>query len=174
MVNFNWEVVRLISADAHPQTIFDYVYAVLHSSRYRERYRELLKLGFPRIPYPQSPETLEAIAAIGARLRELHLLESVPTGLGALDVSYQGQGNDTVEKMEWCDNAVWINDDNRFENISDVIWNFYIGGYLPMQKWLQYRKGRRLTPDDIIHYEKMAYAIKQSIDLMKELDGLLL
>ena len=174
MVNFNREVVRQISSDANPQTIFDYVYAVLHSNHYRQRYRELLKLGFPRIPYPQNQEMLESIAAIGARLRELHLLESVPAGLGALGVSYQGRGNDTVEKMEWCDNAVWINNDNRFEGISDAVWNFYIGGYQPMQKWLQYRKNRRLSPDDIIHYEKMAYAIKYSINLIKELDSLML
>ena len=174
MVNFNREVVRQISSDANPQTIFDYVYAVLHSNHYRQRYRELLKLGFPRIPYPQNQEMLESIAAIGARLRELHLLESLPAGLGALGVSYQGRGNDTVEKMEWCDNAVWINNDNRFEGISDAVWNFYIGGYQPMQKWLQYRKNRRLSPDDIIHYEKMAYAIKYSINLIKELDSLML
>ena len=172
MVNFNREIVRQISEDANPQTIFDYVYAVLHSNRYRQRYRELLKLGFPRIPYPQSQETLESIAAIGTRLRELHLLESVPAGLDALGISYQGQGNDVVDDYEWRDNIVWINKDNGFQGIAEDVWSFYIGGYQPMQKWLQYRKKRRLASDEVIHYERMAYAIRESINLIKKLDEL--
>ena len=172
MVNFNREVVGQISVDADPQTIFDYVYAVLHHSHYRSRYKELLRLGFPRIPYPKSQEQMEAFAAIGHDLRQLHLLENIPTGINALGISYVGQGNDVVDDYEWHDNTVWINNDNGFQGIAENVWSFYIGGYQPMQKWLQYRRKRRLTSDEVIHYERMAYAIRESINLIKKLDEL--
>ena len=172
MVNLNREVVGQISVDADPQTIFDYVYAVLHHSHYRSRYKELLRLGFPRIPYPKSQEQMEAFAAIGHDLRQLHLLENIPTGINALGISYVGQGNDVVDDYEWHDNTVWINNDNGFQGIAENVWSFYIGGYQPMQKWLQYRRKRRLTSDEVIHYERMAYAIRESINLIKKLDEL--
>ena len=36
--------------------LFDYIYAVLLSPSYREKYKEFLKIDFPRVPYPK-PET---------------------------------------------------------------------------------------------------------------------
>lgn len=173
IANLNGEITKHISADADPQTIFDYVYAVLHSNHYRKRYKELLKIGFPRIPYPYSPEQFEALAAKGRELRGLHLLENLPAGITATGVTYQGNGNDIVEKYEWREDAVWMNDDNHFQGISKEVWSFYIGGYIPMQKWLQYRKGRHLSPKEIIHYEQMAYAIKHTVRLMSEIDELI-
>lgn len=173
MANLNEEIVQRISTNANPQTIFDYIYAVLHSNHYRKRYKELLKIGFPRIPYPNSPEQFENLAAKGRELRSLHLLENLPAGINATGITYQGNGNDSVGECEWREEAVWINDDNHFHGVSKEVWSFYIGGYIPMQKWLQYRKGRRLSSNEIIHYEQMAYAIKHTIRLMSEIDELI-
>lgn len=168
--NFNEKISQRISPDTDPQTIFDYVYAVLHSNHYRKRYKELLRVGFPRIPYPKTPEQMRNLAVLGARLRRLHLLDGLPSGIGSLGISYHGNGNDTVLKGEWRDGAVWINADNRFEGIAEEVWNHYIGGYQPMQSWLQYRSGRCLTMEELIHYERMAYALQKSIDTVKEIE----
>jgi predicted helicase len=191
MVNFNPEVVNRIACSGlarserlrvgasagmacpttvDPEVIFDYVYAVLHSRHYRKRYKELLRIDFPHIPYPKDNEQLKTLSAIGEKLRRLHLLEDIPAGVNALGVSYLGQGSDVVEKYEWRDDAVYINDENHFQGIPEEVWTFYIGGYQPMQKWLQYRKGRRLAPDDIIHYERMAYAINRTLQLMEKIE----
>ena len=173
MTNFNADIARRIApAEADPQDVFDYVYAILHSSAYRRHYQELLRLGFPRIPYPDSTERFQTLAAIGGRLRRLHLMEDIPAGLGQLGVSYMGVGNDTIEQTEWRADAVWINQNNHFEGIPEDVWSYYVGGYQPMQKWLQYRRGRVLPPDDIIHYERMAYCIGQTIDIIKQLDAI--
>lgn len=181
MVNFTPEVADRIACSGlarseacpttvDPEVIFDYVYAVLHSRHYRKRYKELLRIDFPHIPYPKDNEQLKTLAAIGEKLRRLHLLEDIPAGVNALGVSYLGQGSDVVEKYEWRDDAVYINDENHFQGIPEEVWRFYIGGYQPMQKWLQYRKGRRLAPDDIIHYERMAYAINRTLQLMEKIE----
>ena len=34
----------------YPEDILDYIYAVLHSPSYREKYKEFLKIDFPRVP----------------------------------------------------------------------------------------------------------------------------
>jgi very-short-patch-repair endonuclease len=59
-----------------PEAILDYIYAVLHSPSYREKYKEFLKIDFPRVPYPQDRESFDALVKLGGELRVLHLLES--------------------------------------------------------------------------------------------------
>ncbi len=59
-----------------PEQILDYIYAVLHSPSYRDKYREFLKIDFPRVPYPRDREQFITLVALGGELRSLHLLES--------------------------------------------------------------------------------------------------
>ncbi|MBP9665227.1 MAG: hypothetical protein KBD94_11435, partial [Pyrinomonadaceae bacterium] len=59
-----------------PVDLLDYIYAVLHSPKYRERYKEFLKIDFPRVPYPTKRDTFWRLVALGGELRQLHLLES--------------------------------------------------------------------------------------------------
>ena len=65
---------------------------------------------------------------------------------------------------------VWINDEQYFDNVPEVAWGFYIGGYQPAQKWLKDRKGRKLSFEDIQHYQKIIVALTQTDRLMKEID----
>ena len=65
---------------------------------------------------------------------------------------------------------VWINDEQHFDNVPLVAWEFYIGGYQPAQKWLKDRKGRQLEFDDILHYQKIIVALAETDRLMKEID----
>ena len=51
-----------------------------------------------------------------------------------------------------------------------VAWEFYIGGYQPAQKWLKDRKGRELTFEDILHYQKIIVAQSETHRLMQEID----
>lgn len=55
--------------------------------------------------------------------------------------------------------------------VPEVAWNFYIGGYQPAQKWLKDRKGRELSFEDILHYQKIIVALKRTDEIMKEIDG---
>jgi Type ISP C-terminal specificity domain len=65
---------------------------------------------------------------------------------------------------------VFINDTQYFNNVPEVAWQFYIGGYQPAQKWLKDRKGRTLEFDDILHYQKIIVALTETARLMKEID----
>lgn len=65
---------------------------------------------------------------------------------------------------------VWINDDQYFDEVPLVAWEFYIGGYQPAQKWLKDRNGRELNFEDILHYQKIIVALTETGRLMTEID----
>ncbi|MDR9417885.1 type ISP restriction/modification enzyme [Gracilimonas sp.] len=58
-----------------PIDLLDYIYAVLHSPSYREKYKEFLKIDFPRVPYPEDPKQFWKLVELGGELRQIHLLE---------------------------------------------------------------------------------------------------
>ena len=80
-----------------PEDIFDYIYAVLHSPSYREKYKEFLKIDFPRIPYPKDVKSFIKLVKLGTELRLLHLLESPK--LSQFITTYPNDGSNIVEKL---------------------------------------------------------------------------
>lgn len=207
-----------------PIDILDYIYAVLHSPSYREKYKEFLKIDFPRVPYPKDVKTFWQLIELGGEIRQIHLLES--STVGKYITQYPIDGDNVVSKINFVtsnnlknnktkgdnkleasnnitpnqsDNIsfpqphlssnedqqlheqetkyqtiikgkVYINDTQYFDNVPEVAWNFYIGGYQPAQKWLKDRKDRKLEFEDILHYQKIIVALSETDRLMKEID----
>lgn len=160
-----------------PVDILDYIYAVLHSPSYRERYKEFLKTDFPKVPFPTDKELFWKLVKLGGELRSLHLMEQ-PV-LQQLVTGYNIPGSNQVEKIDFESNKpndltgnVHINDTQYFEGVPKTAWEFYIGGYQPAQKWLKDRKGRTLTSDDLMHYQRIIVALMKTSDVMLEIDKL--
>jgi len=151
-----------------PMDILDYIYAVLHSPTYREKYKEFLKIDFPRVPYPKDKETFWNLVKLGGEIRQIHLLES-PVVEKYIS-KYPITGTNIIGKLKYEDGKVFINETQYFEDVPEVAWNFYIGGYQPAQKWLKDRKDRELQVDDIRHYLKIIVALTETDRLMKEID----
>ena len=162
------EIEKIVSK-VSPEDIFDYIYAVLHSPSYREKYKEFLKIEFPRVPYPKDTKTFKKLVAFGAELRSLHLFESPK--VNQFITTYPLAGSDTVEKLAYKNGNVFINAEQYFGNVPEVAWNFYIGGYQPAQKWLKDRKGRALTNTGIEHYQKIIVTLAETNRIMKEIDS---
>ena len=154
----------------YPQDLFDYIYAVLHSPSYRERYKEFLKIDFPRIPYPTDWEKFRDLAELGEELRQLHLMEDLPSKTG---VTIPVAGSLQVDCYRWQDNRVYINAEQYFDGVPESAWNFYIGGYQPAQKWLKDRKGMTLSFEDVKHYGRIIYVLQQTERIMQEIDELI-
>ena len=161
-----------------PEQVFDYIYGVLHTPSYREYYREFLKIDFPRIPYPENAEVFNRITVIGEKLRKLHLMQEIPQ---PLTVSFNTPGDNVISDLRYEKEIpdqvgddkvgkVFINKTQCFENVPELAWNFYIGGYQPAQKWLKDRKNRTLTYDDIEHYRKIIAILVETHNLMQELE----
>ena len=155
----------------YPQALFDYIYAVLHSPSYRERYKEFLKIDFPRIPYPTDWEKFRDLAELGEELRLLHLMEDMPSKTG---VTFPVAGSLQVDCYRWQDNRVYINAEQYFDGVPESAWNFFIGGYQPAQKWLKDRKGMTLSFEDVKHYERIIYVLQQTKRIMQEIDNIIL
>ena len=151
-----------------PIDILDYIYAVLHSPTYREKYKEFLKIDFPRVPYPTNKNTFWRLVKLGSELRQIHLLES--SIVEKYVTQYPVDGNNLVGKIKFENSKVFINETQYFNHVPEIAWNFYIGGYQPAQKWLKDRKERKLEFDDILHYQKIIVALTETDRLMKELD----
>jgi hypothetical protein len=61
-----------------PEEILGYIYPVLHSPTYRQKYAGFLKIDFPRIPFVDERQTFEKLSALGWRLVQAHLLKEIP------------------------------------------------------------------------------------------------
>ena len=156
--------------DTKALAAFRYTYAVLSSPCYRNRYQEFLKIDFPRVPRPTSEKLYRALSALGQRLIATHVLDTAT--LRKTGSKYIGEASQTVEKITYEKDAVWI-DKNKtcgFKGVPEEVWAHYVGGYQVCEKWLKYRKGRTLFKDDIEHYQKIVVAISETIRIMKEID----
>ncbi|NCB84819.1 MAG: DNA methyltransferase [Bacteroidia bacterium] len=167
-----------------PIDILDYIYAVLHSPTYREKYKEFLKIDFPRVPFPRRDvehgvSTFWQLVKLGGELRQIHLLES-PV-VEKYITQYPVSGDNVVSMPKYfpipkneitgaLQGNVYINDTQYFANVPLTAWSFYIGGYQPAQKWLKDRKGRTLDYEDILHYQKIIVALTETDRIMKEID----
>jgi predicted helicase len=155
-------VAAIIGREPEPVALFDYVYAVLYDPAYRARYREFLKIDFPRIPYPSSAEEFDRLAARGGKLRRLHLMEEVPP----LATTFPVDGSGLVDAVRYVDGRVYINGAQYFGNVPQGAWELCIGGYQPAQKWLKDRKGRALSLEEIQHYERIIAVLVATVELV--------
>lgn len=165
----------------YPLNILDYIYAVLHAPSYREKYKEFLKIDFPRVPYPTDKDKFWKLVTLGKQIRELHLLESPK--LDDYNTTFPVAGENVITRkitkndpgfIPESDNPnigkVWINEEQYFDKVPLIAWEFYIGGYQPAQKWLKDRHGRTLDFEAVLHYQKMIVVLTETDRLMKEVD----
>ncbi|MBR5683232.1 MAG: N-6 DNA methylase [Ruminococcus sp.] len=159
--------INMMYTDDMALQLFDYIYAVLHSTKYREKYKEFLKIDFPRVPYPTDQETFWKLVEIGGKLRECHLMQ---TEFDTAAYSFIGDGTNEVVKPEYKNGRVYISKTQYFDNVPQAQWEQYIGGYQPLQKWLKDRKKTMLSAEDIEHYKKIIAALRLTEELMAEID----
>ncbi len=167
--------------DFGPNEVFDFIYAVLHSPAYRQRYADLLKSDFAKVPATPSRDLFGKLALLGHQLIELHLL-AAPKG-DLTKITYVGPTRPIVERIAWADGAIWIDAPAArrgeasvpghvgFSGVPEAAWNFHIGGYRVCEKWLKDRRDRRLSAGDIAQYQKIIFAVMETIRLISEIDA---
>ena len=158
------------SATFGPCDVLAYVYAVLHSPKYRARYADFLKSDFARVPLTPTRGLLLRLGQLGSELIAIHLMEAQK--LDDFITTYTGPKNPEVGRVGWSDDTVWLDAAATkkgqpatpgtigFRGVPEAVWNFHIGGYQVCEKWLKDRKGRTLSKDDIAHYQKIVVALR--------------
>jgi predicted helicase len=153
-----------------PEEILGYIYGVLHAPTYRTRYAEFLRIDFPRIPFAEAAADFETLSGLGWALVQAHLLRELPRrGLAV----YHGKGNHTVEVVRYSpqEQAIHINKTQHFKPVPQVVWEFHIGGYQVLDKYLKSRKGRVLSLDEINHIGAIADSLAFTVKQMAKIDA---
>ena len=172
--NFTDEFRRFISSkytfEPKPEEILGYIYAILHSPTYRERYLEFLRIDFPRLPFVDNENLFKEIAGLGQKLIQHHLQK----GQYSENIArFPVKGDDVVEKPRYHESKrrVYINDEQYFENVPPEIWHFQIGGYQVLDHWLKERKGRKLTYGEIQDFLRTVNILGFTIEQMERIDA---
>jgi type I restriction-modification system DNA methylase subunit len=169
--NFNASLLKSLSSEYgefQPEDLFYYIYAVLYSNRYRTRYGEVLKRGFPRIPFVANKNTFVEFAKLGKQLIDAHLMHSfLPTM-----VTFPMSGDNIVKAPHHDGDKLFINKTQYFENVPKAVWEYKIGSYQVLNKYLKSRRGRVLSPEEIEHVGQIVAIIEKTSEIVKEIDRL--
>ncbi len=161
-----------------PEDILHYAYAVLYAPSFRNTYAEFLKTDFPRIPFTGNINLFEKLATLGKELVALHLMQS-----GVLErptCRFHGKGSGHIGKSRHigrnyrpAEEIVYINEDEQhFGPIPPEVWEYRVGGYQVLDKWLYDRREKSLGLEEIRHYCRVVTALGATIRLQEEIDAL--
>ena len=153
-----------------PEDLLGYVYAVLFSNKYRNKYKEYMNKDFPRIPYPHDYKSFEQMSKYGKELISNHTNFSNFNNNDLDKYSFEGIGSNIVEKISYKNGKLYINKTQYFVEVKPSTNEFSIGGYAPLQKWLKDRKGLCLTRDDIHLFKKIISVIEKTITIVNTID----
>jgi hypothetical protein len=110
------------------------------------------------------------LSVLGWGLVQAHLLRELPRlGLAV----YYGKGDHTVEAVRYvpADKAVAINATQFFQPVPQHVWNFHIGSFQVLDKYLKSRKGRTLSLDEINHFGAVADSLAFTIEQVALVDA---
>ncbi len=148
------------------EEVFDYCYGVLYDLKYRNKYNEFLKRDYPRVPIIENETILKKYAEAGNKLRKLHLMETEIIK----ELQIESENNDlTIEQVKYTNEKLYINKQTAIVGITEEIFNYYIGGYQVIDKWLKSHKGESLNYDNFIHIKKMAGIVEETINIQKQM-----
>ena len=160
-----------------PEEVFHYVYAVLCTTAYRDKYAEFLKFDFPRVPFTTDGQLFREVAELGQRLVALHLLDSPE--IDPPLARFEGKGDCRVARRksegfryEEKTERKYINQTQYFAPVPLELWEYQVGGYQVLRKWLKDRKDRELSTEEIRTYCRIVTALRTTIDVQEELDAL--
>ncbi|MDR1681469.1 MAG: hypothetical protein LBS12_06790 [Prevotellaceae bacterium] len=178
-----------------PEEILAYIYGVLHSKVYREKYIEYLKIDFPAVPMTTHRETFDKYATLGQTLIDLHLLKTPVDDFYHEAVLHNGEfvrmkkylnlqidanfdGDFSIEKISHDNDMlnIYTTHNKRIEirPVTSDVYNFEIGSYKPIEKWLKYRIKDNvvINASDLKHLKDMISAIKNTLAVMQEIDNM--
>ena len=143
--------------------IMDYIYGYLNMPSYVERFNDLLKQNYPRVPYPKDYDEFYRIASIGAQLRQYHLFSFEIETISSIDIEFPCKIN-VNNKLEFS-----VNNDIIFQLKNDI-WEFKIGACQVLKNWIKARINEEITFEEFLHFLKMINAIEETIKLRNKLD----
>ncbi|WRC62965.1 N-6 DNA methylase [Helicobacter pylori] len=161
-----------------PLEVLGYIYALLYSPNYRKRYEEFLKADYPKILFTNNKDLFRALSLLGIELIGLHVLnqESLNYSFEKLKDATIGESyykevhdrNPTIKKPSYNEpeQRLYINHSAYFRGVSQEIYDYRIGGYVVLDKYL---KSHKNEPCDFDHVTNIIKVIARTIEIQKTL-----
>lgn len=163
-----------ILKDKSPEEILAFIYANLYNPKYRSKYLEYLKIGFPKVSFEVSVKEFERFKKLGSELIKLHLMQEIPQDeIDFIFLKESKKPNFKIakyqEKERFVENKIILNEDLAISPIDAEIWNYTIGGYQVLKQWLKYRKDYVCTKEELEHLLKICKILKKTIEIQGKL-----
>lgn len=163
-----------ILKDKNEEQILAFIYANLYNPKYKSKYLEYLKIGFPKVSFEVSVKEFERFEKLGSELIKLHLMQEIPQDeIDFIFLKESKKPNFKIakyqEKERFVENKIILNEDLAISPISAEIWNYTIGGYQVLKQWLKYRKDYVCTKEELEHLLKICKILKKTIEIQGKL-----
>ncbi|EAJ5286678.1 DNA methyltransferase [Campylobacter upsaliensis] len=163
-----------ILKDKNEEQILAFIYANLYNPKYRSKYLEYLKIGFPKVSFEVSQKEFERFERLGSELIKLHLMQEIPQDeIDFIFLKESKKPNFKIakyqEKERFVENKIILNEDLAISPIGAEIWNYTIGGYQVLKQWLKYRKEYVCTKEELEHLLKICKILKKTIEIQGKL-----
>lgn len=155
-----------------PEEILGYIYAVLFHKEYRKKYLDFLKIDFPKIPFVESKDYFLKFAKLGEELYNLHLGNlKIQKEVGEPMFKDNQNKNEKIVKAIYNENEkdLFVNESLYFKNVDKEVWEYKIGGYQVLDKYLKSHKNENI---DYEHFENMIKILTRSIEIEAEISKL--
>ncbi|GAA7529949.1 DNA methyltransferase [Helicobacter pylori] len=159
-----------------PLEILGYIYALLYSPNYRKRYEGFLKIDYPKILFTENKDLFRALSLLGIELIGLHVLnqESLNYSFEKLKDATIGEScyiegherNPIIKKPSHNEQRLYINHSAYFRGVSQEIYDYRIGGYCVLDKYLKSHKNESC---DFDHVTRIIKVIARTIEIQKTL-----
>ncbi len=149
----------------------------MYSPNYRKRYEEFLKADYPKILFTKNKDLFRVLSLLGIELIGLHVLnkESLNYSFNKLkdatigESCYKEERNPIIKKPSHNEQRLYINHSAYFRGVSEEIYNYMIGGYCVLDKYL---KSHKNEPCDFDHVTNIIKVIARTIEIQKTLESL--
>ncbi|EAI7226444.1 type ISP restriction/modification enzyme [Campylobacter jejuni] len=153
-----------------PEDILGYIYAVLFHKFYREKYLDFLKTDFPKILFTKDKNTFKNLSKLGLKLVNLHLLKNDELDFNVGEALFKDIKNKNlkIQKIKYNKDTkeLFINESLYFTKVSLEIYEFKIGGYAVLDKYLKSHKEEDI---DHNHFTLIIQTLNETLKIQDEI-----
>ncbi|EAJ3681572.1 DNA methyltransferase [Campylobacter jejuni] len=168
--SFRTFIDELYKEKFSPQNILGYIYAVLFHKIYREKYLDFLKIDFPKIPFTKDKNTFKNLSKLGLKLVNLHLLKNDELDFNVGEALFKDIKNKNfkIQKIKYNKDVkeLFINESLYFNKVSPEIYEFKIGGYAVLDKYLKSHKEEDI---DHKHFTLIIQTLDETLKIQDEI-----
>ncbi|HDZ4329869.1 TPA: DNA methyltransferase [Campylobacter jejuni] len=168
--SFRTFIDELYKEKFSPEDILGYIYAVLFHKIYREKYLDFLKIDFPKIPFTKDKNTFKNLSKLGLKLVNLHLLKNDELDFNVGEALFKDIKNKNfkIQKIKYNKDVkeLFINESLYFNEVSLEIYEFKIGGYVVLDKYLKSHKGEDI---DHKHFTLIIQTLNETLKIQDEI-----